>query len=65
MRTLKSPKWTTVLNKYEASDDLVRKYVELKILLKTISFSLGQIFYTANTKVIKFSFERYPEPMVS
>jgi len=27
----KSPKWTTVLNKYEASDVLVRRNVDLKI----------------------------------
>jgi hypothetical protein len=54
-----------VLNKYEGIDDLVRKYVELKILPKTISFLVDQKFNTANTKVLKFPFECYPEPMSS
>ena len=31
-----------MLNKYEARDDLVRKDVELKILLKTIYYLAGQ-----------------------
>ena len=61
----KSPKGKSLLNKYKGSNDLVRKHVELKILLKTISFSLGQIFNTSNTDVIKFAFECYPEPMLS
>jgi hypothetical protein len=61
----KPPKRTIMLNKYEASDDLIRKYVELKILLKTISFLLGHRFNTANTKVIKFDFDFYPEPVLS
>jgi hypothetical protein len=61
----KSPKRTTVLKKYEASDDLFRKHVELKILLKTIFFLVGQNFNTASIKVLKFAFECYPEPMPS
>ena len=39
-----------MLNKYEASDDLVGKDVESKILLKTISFLLGHRFNTAIKK---------------
>jgi len=54
-----------MLNKYKGRNDVVRKHVELKILLKTISFSLGQIFNTSNTEVIKFAFECCPEPMLS
>jgi len=46
----KSPIRTTMLNKYEASDDLVGKDVESKILLKTISFLLGHRFNTAIKK---------------
>jgi hypothetical protein len=61
----KSPKRTTTLNKHEASNDLVRKNVELNILLKVISFSFGQRFYTANTEVLWFAFEWYPEPAPS
>jgi hypothetical protein len=33
-----SLKLTTILNIHEASDDLVEEHVELKILIKTISF---------------------------
>ena len=61
----KSPKGKSVLNKYKGSNDLVRNHVELKILLKTISFSLGHSFNTSNTEVIKLDFECCPEPMLS
>ena len=52
-----------MLNINEASDALVGKRVELKILLKTLSFLVGQKFYVVSTKVLKFAFECYFEPM--
>ena len=54
-----------MLNKYEASDDLVGKDVELKILLKMISILLGHRFNTAINQVLNFTFECYPKPMPS
>jgi len=54
-----------MLNKYEASDELVGEHVELKILLNKISSLVGQNFDTGNSKVIKFNFECYPEPIPS
>ena len=54
-----------MLNIYEANDDLVEKHVELEILLKAISFLVVQKFNGVSTKVLKFSFECYPEPKSS